>query len=363
MGEFEIAGANTAENAIKDFSVDATETDAQNTWCNANWQQQLGYYKKIPELKASIDALATWTVGKGFSADPQTTFVCDSIKGWGKDTFNSILENLIRTAKISGDSYAEIIRDEKLKLINLKILDPGSMTIIANKNGLIESYEQHSKIKGNKPTKFKKENIFHLCNNRVADEIHGVSIIDAVEEIVLMRNEAMADQRLIMHRYAVPQVIWHLDTDDTDKIASFKAKQDAALADRENIYIPKGAVEREVAAVSGNGTLSLIPWIETLTNYFFQVTGVPDIILGGSKAFTEASAKIAYLAFQQTIEEEQLYVEEQLGMQLGLEIYLEFPASLENEALSDKPKVEDRGIEQEEPIQPNDTTAEMEGRQ
>ena len=65
---------------------------------------------------------------------------------------------------------------------------------------------------------------------------------------------------------------------------------------------------------------------------------MPDIILGSSKALTEASAKIAYLAFQQTLEEEQLYMEEQVGMQLGLEIELEFPASLENELLSDKAK-------------------------
>jgi len=66
--------------------------------------------------------------------------------------------------------------------------------------------------------------------------------------------------------------------------------------------------------------------------------GVPQIILGGSGEFTEASAKIAYLAFQQNIEEEQLFIEEQVGLQLGMKIELEFPASLENELLSDNKK-------------------------
>ena len=75
--------------------------------------------------------------------------------------------------------------------------------------------------------------------------------------------------------------------------------------------------------------------------------------MGSAREFTEASAKIAYLAFQQTIEEEQLFVEEQMLMQLGLQIELEFPASLENELLSDKAKDGEMAA-----AQPNDTTAE-----
>ena len=35
-----------------------------------------------------------------------------------------------------------------------------------------------------------------------------------------------------------------------------------------------------------------------------------------------------------------MYIEEQVGMQLGLAIELEFPASLENELLTDKGKSE-----------------------
>ena len=66
---------------------------------------------------------------------------------------------------------------------------------------------------------------------------------------------------------------------------------------------------------------------------------------------SNSSAKIAYLAFQQNIEEEQLFIEEQVGLQLGLAIELEFPVSLENELLSDTAK--DVAVN----IQPNETTA------
>ena len=305
-------------------------------------------------------------MGKGFTADELTTLLLDTIKGWGKDTFNTILENMIRTYHIGGDAFAEIILNEEDVLINLKPLDPAVMKIIANREGQIIRYEQISKVK--KPNKkFGPEQIFHLARNRVADEIHGVSIIPAVENIILMRNEAMADWKRVLHRNVEPVLIIHADTDDTTKLASIKADWEKVKKEGETWIVPKGVIVPEFAAIAPNATLNPLAWIEVLNDYFSQATGVPSIITGGSKEFTEASAKIVYLAFQQTIEEEQLFIEEQTLAQLNLVINLEFPASLENELLSDKPKEETTTpsapeIEEEQAMQPNDTTAELEGR-
>lgn len=348
---YEVAGQTT------DAAADQPET----YWTNPNWTQYLGYYKTIPELTAAIDAKATWTVGKGFTADPITELLLMTIKGWGKDTFNTILENCVRTYHIGGDSFCEIITDKDGVLINLKPLDPSVIRIVANRKGRILRYEQLNKVK-RKIKKFQPEDIFHLARNRVADEIHGVSIITAIENIILMRNEAMADWRRVLHRNVDPLMIFHLDTDDASRISAFKAKMDAAKGKGENMYIPKGAVVPEQLSMAPNSSLNPLPWIEQLSQYFWQATGVPDIIVGSSKSLTEAATKIAYLAFQQTIEEEQLFIEEQVLSQLNLVIELTFPASLESEMLSDKPKVEERGIEKEQAVQPNDVTAEMEGR-
>jgi|TARA_Y100000310_G_C20689189_1_gene821086 hypothetical protein len=348
MPETDIGSVDyTSMNSMTDFdySVDTATTDGagdskETEWQNSSWSSQLGYYKAIPELQVAIDAKATWTVGKGFKSDPLTQLTLLNISGSGVDTFNTILENMIRTYNIGGDAFAEIIRDPKGKFINLKPLDPSVMKIIANKKGLIVRYEQTSKIMNKAIKKFKPEQIFHLSRNRVADEIHGVSLIDAVENIILMRNEAMADYRKVLHRNVQPVRIWNVDTDDTAEINAFKTKVDTATRDQENILVPKGTVEIDQASVSPNSTLNPLPWIQQLNMYFFQATGVPQIIVGGAQEITEASAKIAYLAFEQTIEEEQLYIEEQVLLQLNLEIQLEFPASLENELLSDKAKGE-----------------------
>ncbi len=355
------AKASDLDSATTDYSVPAKTTDAptgqkETEYTITKWKDWYGYYKQIPELRAAIDALATWTVGKGFKSDPLTEAILTLINGWGKDTFNTILENMIRTYYIAGDAFAEIIRDEDSGiLINLKPLAPDSIKIVANTKGTIERYEQISKTKA--PNKELNPNkVFHLSRNRTADEMHGVSVIEALENVILMRNEAMTDWKKVLHRNVAPLWIFHLDTDDTTKIANFKTTMDNARADGENMYIPKGAVVPELVTVPQNANMSPLAWIRELNHYFFQAVRVPEIIVGSSVELTEASAKIAYLAFQQTIEEEQLFIEEEVLKQLFLEIKLEFPASLQNDLLSDKKKDGDFSASPMKFI-PSDTTA------
>ena len=266
---------------------------------------------------------------------------------------------MIRTYYIGGDSFAEIIRDGDGNLMNLKPLDPQTITIIANAEGRVVRYEQQSKAGGAEPKKFTTDKIFHLSRNRVADEIHGVSVIDACEDIILMRNEAMADYKQVLHRFVKPRWIIKLDTDDPTKIAAEKTKWDQANENGENMYVPMGSVEPEAMAISPNSTLNPQTWIESLNDYFFEVVGTPKVIIGNSKGFTESSVKIVYLAFEQSVKEDQLYNEEQILNQLNLSVKFTFPASLENEVLAAKPAEEKEG--EPKAAEPNDTTAETEG--
>ena len=64
-------------NVIVDYSVDSQSLDGagdadETTWQMTNWEENLGYYKTIPELQTAIDAKAVWTMGAGFTADDQT---------------------------------------------------------------------------------------------------------------------------------------------------------------------------------------------------------------------------------------------------------------------------------------------------
>jgi len=338
-----------------DYSVATDSLDSPNElsetiWTNSNWNQQLGYFKTIAELHATINAKSTWTIGKGFTADEQTEMLLDTIRGNGLDTFNTILENMVRTYYIGGDSFCEIIRDDEGNLINLKPLNPSRVSIVMGKNGMLKRYEDT--LKG-KITKFKPEEIFHLSRNRIGDQIHGVSVIDSVENIILARNESITDYKQVMHDNVTPRWKFKLKTDDPTEIAAYKAKMDLATKTvSANIYEPYDVSESELITVAPNATLDPKAWIEAQGNFFYEAVGVPKIILGGSGEFTESSAKIAYLAFQQNIEEEQLFIEEQCMAQLNLIIELTFPVSLENEMLSDEKKDGD-----ETETKPSETTA------
>jgi len=335
--------ASNLADAFTDTTVDPKTTDGptdqkETVYLNNKFDDWLGYYDEIAELGIAIDTKATWTVGKGFKADPEDKAIISFIKGIGIDGFNTILENCIRTYHIGGDSFCEIIRDDETgDVTNLKPLDPSSIKIIANREGRIIRYEQISKVKF--PTKkYTPDKIFHLARNRVADEIHGQSMIKRLEQKLLALKEILVAAQVLFQRFVKPRFIFHLDTDDPTEIAAFKAKNDAATGIGENLYVPKDVVVPEMMSLAPNATLNPLPYIEMLTNSIFQAAGVPRIIVGGSFETTEATAKILYLAFQQTIEEEQLYIEEQVLAQLDLKIELEFPASLENELLSDNKK-------------------------
>ncbi len=365
--DIESAEASDLKTQMVDYSVAPQETDGsqdqeETRWQMEDWPKNLGYYKTIPELKSAIDTKARWTVGAGVEADGQTTLLLGTIKGFGKDSFNSILNNQIRVMTIAGDSFAEVIRDKEGQLINIKPLDPSTIVIVAGRNGMIKRYEQTSKVKGAPNKKFKPEDIFHLSRDRLADELHGTSVIPAVEWIILARNEAMEDWKRVLHMNINPRWKINLDTDDIAEIKAFKAKYDKANATGENMYIPKGSVEIEVLGVAPNATLNPLVWINQLNDYFYQVVNVPQIIQGNAKEFTDASGKIVYLSYEQSVKAGQLYVEEQTLAQLNLEIALTFPASMQNEAISDTPNMELEEEPIEEAAQPNDTTEELEGK-
>jgi len=362
MVKLDISAVTTSdmENNVDDVEIDTASLDSptqqkETEYINTNFGDQLGIYKKIPEFKIALDMRAIWTIGEEVGADAETMVTLDHISGWGKDTFRNILKNMITVKRMAEDSYAEIIRDETSgRLINLKVLNTGTIKQVYNNKGILIRYEQVDKPGKDEKLlhRFTPKEIFHLTNKRIGDEIHGVADSEALKSIIEASNESFADVRKMMHRYVKPMMKFVLDEDDDAKISALVAKFDKAVNKGENLYIPKGVVEQELISVPSNSTLNALPWREHLKNYFFQVVGMPQIIMGSSGEFTESTAKIAYLAFEQSVKDEQTDIIEQVWDQLYLRIKLTFPASLQNELLSDTAKDSTQGA-----AQPNEVTA------
>ena len=352
MAELDMSKSTTTNmsNNVRDFSVNSQSLDAageskETVWEFTEAKKNIGYYKSIPELKKAIDILATWTVGKGWETELYgDTILLENLKGWGEDTIQSILWNMIVMKKIVGDSFAEIVRDDEGNLINLKPISPERIRIVTNEQGIIIRYEQ---INRGKTKNFKPQNILHLSNDRIGDEIHGVSVIDACRWVIDARNEAMRDERMIKHRELAMGVLY-IDADDTAKITAVKNAYGDAVKNGEVLVLPDKVARLKDSKVTPQNRME---WIRYLENYFYQAVGVPRI-MATSEGFTEAGGKVGFLTFEPIYTAEQTLLEGDMWMQLAIRIKFNRPPSLSGVVQEDEEKNSGQlGF------QPKDTTA------
>lgn len=346
------AGTQLTSVTVPSEVTDGADGNDEVTWTNEDWNSQWGYFNNVPELKSALLMKGAWDVGKGFTADDRTTVILDHISGWGKDNFTDILFNMDIISRLSGDAYAEIIRDKKTGvLLNVKPLSPDSIRIVCDGKGTIKRYEQINRIT-NSVKKFEPSEIFHLSHNRLADQIHGISDLQSMEKTLLAENENFEDMKQVAHRMAKPVIAFKLGTDNQAKINAFITKMDDVTSKGKNIYIPddENTVSYEVIQV--NVSDIIMAWRADIRNKFYRTLGLPQIVFG-SAGTTESGGKMEYLAHEQVFEHDQRFLEQQIFSQLGLKINLISPVSLLPALQMDQNK---DGENKQMTVQPNDIT-------
>ena len=353
------AKATNMSNVIEDFSIDPMDTDGatdqkETEYTNPDWSQYWGYFNSVPDLKSAILMKAIWDVGKGWTADAGTEARLNRIDGWGKDTFDDILFNMEVIMRVNGDAYAEIIRNEAGTLINLKPLDPGTIKIVVDGKGIILRYEQTAKT-GEKKTlnKWRPQDIFHISNNRLADQIHGISDIKALEQTILANEESFADTKKMMHHQGKPFILWKLKTDDPAKVANAVTNIDNARNLSEDLIIPDDddAISHEVIEIKLSQMV--LSWRDDIRNKFYRTIMLPQVVPGASGQGTESNEKVIIFAFEQLVERDQRFLEKQIFAQLGETIDLIHPASIKPEMQKDEAKDAQQGLN----FQKGETTA------
>lgn len=342
------------KSTIYSLNTDGVTGQDDNTYQNTNWSKQWGYFNSIPELKNAILMKAVWNVGKGYECDDATKVMLDNIKGWGKDTFDDILFNLEVTKRVGGDAYAEIVwAEDGLTVLNLKMLDPSTIKIHVDKYGIIKHYEQVGKISG-KSKIIQVEDMLHLSNNRLADQIHGISDIDVLMENVLASQQVFDDMKKLTRNQARPLIMFKLKTNDLAQVEAFKTKMDAAMQKGENMYIPDDENTLSFEVIQVNPSQILLEWKNDLRNGFYRGIGLPQIVPGGGGQSTESESKVIYLAFENIVEHSQRQLEQQLWNQLYIHIDLVPPTTLQAEMAQDTSK---DGASQQLNFQPSDLQA------
>ena len=342
MGEYDLDSATTP-TAPTDYTVDSVSPDSpadqkETFYNNEKFTKWNGKYSSVAKIKVAINAFATWVLGKGWTADAGTTAILENISGWGEDTFNAVMWNLLVMKKVNGDAYAEIIRNQETgTLINLKPISPEFIRHVVNRKGIIIRYDELRRTTEKGVLRsLKPRQILHLCNDRTAEEIHGTSSIEAVEWNIEATEEAKRAHRKMVKRNGIVRVI-EVDTDNTTKIAAFKVQWKTAIDAGDVLILPKGVAEAK--DFTGNlDTQGIIAWIKYLDDDFYMSINVPRVILGGSSEFTEASSKISYLTYEQVYTRETTELEADIWNQLALRITFNKPASIKNELLQSEEK-------------------------
>jgi len=353
--QLDIRNTDITTSTIKDYSVAAGKIDdpgAQDEtyWDNLYFNEYLGYYQTIPELKKAIDTYATWVLGQGYTADSLTKVLLDNLKGWGEDSFLSILWNLIVTKKFNGDAFAEIIRaDNKTKtIINLKPLNPRKVRIVVGRKGTIKRYD-YTQSDGKKQA-FKPEDIFHLSNDRIADQIHGTSVIDCVKWVIETRQEVLADIRRISHRATIR--VLYVDEDDITKRTHLKRDYADAIKKGEVLILPGRPKDAGFQDLTIPPIQVMLEFTQYLENFFYQAVGVPKAISGGVQDNTEASAKVGMVVFDPIYIREITDLTADIWSQLGLRVEFTGQKSMMDNIQSDE--VKNTG---QTNFQPNDVQA------
>lgn len=312
---------NTKNYAVSGQSLDYAEGDEVIvTFPNA--LKYRGYYKKYGQLKAAINTLCLYVTGKGFTCNTRDKVLLDHIQGNGVDSEHKIFWNMLVTAFIHGDAFAEIIRSEKGTLLNLKPISPERMRIIYGKNGMIKRYEEVTNE--STFTKYKTEEIFHISNDRIEDEQKGTSVVDSCMWVIDALEEARRDYRVVLHRNVVPLRIIEVDTEDTAKRDRLKAQYKTAIENGEVLIVPKGAVQVTTDKITIQDPIA---WIQSLENYFYLAVGIPRVI-ASPDGLSEGSSKVGYLLFEPIYTWRQLLLEEDIRTQLGIEVVFNRPPSL-----------------------------------
>jgi len=332
-----------------EFSISASPVDEPGlieTYYTPDFSKWNGYYESIPEAKILVDTLIKWTLGKGYKGEAEKL---KRIVGNGKENALRVFKNLKKVSFICGDSFGEIVKDAYGRITNIKPLNPDMTQIVYNSSGIIIGYNQLN-LKGKAEHRWGVDEILHFCNGRVANRMGGYSLFQAIENLILARNEVISDLKIMFHRFVKPVRVWETETDNETQISAIAAKIDLAFKKTENIVVPKDVLKlAETSAIpTQTGGLSPIEYYRELVHVFISSCGVPEVILGWGADTTEATAKIIYLAWEQTIEELQKEFEEDIEYQLNVKITLEFPIDLMENIQSDAKKDKTTGEKKSE---------------
>jgi len=317
---------------------------------NDRFQKDWNAFNGVPKLRSAIIMKAIWTVGKGYTTDLATKIRLEHITGNGKQTFRDILFSMVVTKQVARDAFALIVRDEDTDdIINLVQLDSKNMVILYNKSGQITGYELMNGV--GKAQEYSVDEIFHLTHNQFAGELHGRSVPEGMEQIILTDDKIRQIGNRVAEFQSVPFTMFKVKSDDATTLATIETNITNARKKGKDMIIPDDENVLSFDTVTINPSNFIIEWLRMNDQEFYRAAGMPMVLFGGGGS--EANGKTSYLGHETVFENDQLYIEDQVRAQLGFIINLNSPASLLENLQLDEQKDAQNPLT----FQPNDVQA------
>ena len=261
-----------------------------------------GLYKSYPFVKGAVDKHAD-SIMSDFSVKCEDEEVQKQVEDFIKDTsFQVVLREWVISALVTGNGFLEIDLENK----ELQVLDPKTMWVRRNKKGQILSYNQYlSDLKtfgqGKEPVPFKRDQIAHLCLNKMPGEAYGYGIIwpnvNTLNNIIANENDM---QKLIERKAGAPihvKVGMPGEAVNPEDLTDFNGKLE--YLNNRTEWVTDANVEMKVidfGQVASNFTPALDYNVQSLT-YGFQV---PAVLMGIAN-INEGIGKVQLEAFQRRI--------------------------------------------------------------
>lgn len=251
-------------------------------------KQLLELVEGTPDLRAAIEALVNASIVNGWiivGEDEEK----EKVERWiaeREDEFIMFLRNLVMSSLIFGEAYVEVFADPVFK-----VLDTYTVEAVRDEYGKVDGYIQ--RINGREVV-FSSEEIVHLVMHPLGTRAYGSPIISSLRRVL---EGQMYAELLIRDAFMRKGVLSKVFIMKSGTDADFERIVKAAEQSRPgSSFILKG----DISIQDLGHPFKELQVLDILNEYrqkIVTVTGVPEIILGITKAATLETSRNQINAF------------------------------------------------------------------
>lgn len=283
------------------FSDKETETTIPHSDRGESLYEEI--YMKVGVAKAAIDYTADFAVQSGFQLEGSESDKKTVEEFIERINLRQFMSNILKQMQIFGNAYVELFGDE----LNLKILDPKSMFVVAStkegNDGEILAYKQIQQLSQTEITRFKPEEIVHFKWNELGSSFYGTSNLKAAISTITRLVNYQEDLGEIIHRYGNPLMHWIIGTPESPGTAQQVSDFISNVLNTREVgedIVTSATVKGE--AISHN--LKMIQpdgFLKHLENQLIASLKIPEIFVRGGETSNKATAEIELQAFDRSV--------------------------------------------------------------